>query len=506
MAMRFVTEEPVRGGYPPPGFFSLPGLEQVRAMAQGLVPRPPFFRLTGIRITHATSGAATLTMPASPWLQSSAGNVHIMPLVGAAVAQTSRSVAPPAAGIATRKLAVSFMRLPAVEMEGFVARGRVIMAGPSRATVEVHVEDTLGRLVAHVVGQTFFGPPDGPPPPPPSLAPAEEPTYATPDPPFRPLDAPPDPPLLGAALLDRGRRWVEGDTRSPMFQLVGARVLHVGEGEATFAVRTTEWLNNELRAALPINVPLAFATCAFATATVIPDGRVPSPGSFDLTGVGAAPLVADGRDLVARGKVIHAGGDLVVADTETFDADGARLAFTRSMTPLAPGRIRAGPDVSERVLATVVFADMVDSSGALQRMGDAGWRDSLEKVYAAMRKELQTFRGNEVNTTGDGFVATFDSPARAVQCSRAIRDAARRVGLETRIGIHLGEIERVGGDIAGIAVHVAKRVEGAAEPGAIFVTSTVRDAAAGSGIPFGSRGMHALKGVDEEWHLFSVED
>jgi len=122
-----------------------------------------------------------------------------------------------------------------------------------------------------------------------------------------------------------------------------------------------------------------------------------------------------------------------------------------------------------------------------------------------VRRQLQSFKGREVKRTGDGFLATFDSPARAVQCARAIRDAVKRLGIEVRAGLHTGECELVGADVAGIAVHIASRVQSAAGPSEILVSSTVRDLVAGSGLRFRDHGRHILKGIAGDWQLFVVE-
>jgi class 3 adenylate cyclase len=123
-----------------------------------------------------------------------------------------------------------------------------------------------------------------------------------------------------------------------------------------------------------------------------------------------------------------------------------------------------------------------------------------------VRRQLELFKGREVKTTGDGFLATFDSPTRAVQCARAVRDGVKRLGLEIRAGIHTGECEVGGGDVAGVAVHVAARVQSAAAAGEVFITGVVRDLIAGSGLRTSDRGVHHLKGLDGQWRLFGVED
>jgi class 3 adenylate cyclase/alpha-beta hydrolase superfamily lysophospholipase len=163
---------------------------------------------------------------------------------------------------------------------------------------------------------------------------------------------------------------------------------------------------------------------------------------------------------------------------------------------------RQAPQQPERLLATVLFADIVNSTEHAAKLGDNPWRELLEKFYAKMRDVLQQYRGREINTSGDGFLATFDGPARAVRCAGAIRDGVRSLGLEVRCGLHTGECEIVGDDLAGIAVHIGARVAGLADPGEILVSQTVRDLVAGSGLVLETQGTHVLKGVPGEWHLF----
>jgi class 3 adenylate cyclase len=159
----------------------------------------------------------------------------------------------------------------------------------------------------------------------------------------------------------------------------------------------------------------------------------------------------------------------------------------------------------DRTLATVLFTDLVDSTPQLESRGDSHWRAVLERHDRTVRHQIERFGGRLVKTTGDGIVALFDAPSRAVRCARAIRDAVRALDLSVRVGVHTGEIEYQASDIAGIAVHIAARVVTIAAPGEILVTSTVRDLAAGSLIDFHDRGTHALKGVSSPWRLFSIE-
>ncbi len=167
--------------------------------------------------------------------------------------------------------------------------------------------------------------------------------------------------------------------------------------------------------------------------------------------------------------------------------------------------VRRGPE-PDRVLATVLFTDLVGSTEHAVELGDTRWRYLLESHQAQVRRQLERFRGREIKTTGDGFLATFDGPARAIRCAQAVVDQSRGLGLETRAGVHTGECELIDDDVGGIAVHIAARVAALAEAGEVLVSSTVRDLVAGSGLTFADRGVHALKGVPDEWKLFAVAD
>jgi class 3 adenylate cyclase/pimeloyl-ACP methyl ester carboxylesterase len=178
--------------------------------------------------------------------------------------------------------------------------------------------------------------------------------------------------------------------------------------------------------------------------------------------------------------------DAVVAEIEEF------LTGTRSAPQL------------DRVLATVLFTDIVNSTARAAELGDRSWRDLLAAHHTEIRRLLAQFGGVEVNTTGDGFLATFDGPARAVRCAVAITEAVRALGIEIRAGIHTGEIERAPDDVSGVAVHVGARVAALAGASEVLVTSTVKDLVLGSGLEFDERGVHPLKGVPGDWHLYAV--
>ena len=159
----------------------------------------------------------------------------------------------------------------------------------------------------------------------------------------------------------------------------------------------------------------------------------------------------------------------------------------------------------ERMLATVLFTDIVDSTTTAIQLGDRRWREVLEQHNALVRRELLRYRGREVDSAGDGFLATFDGPARAISCASAIVGGVQELGLTVRAGLHTGECEIADGKVAGIAVHTGARVAGEASAGEVLVSSTVKDLVAGSGIAFVERGAHELKGIPGEWHLFALE-
>jgi class 3 adenylate cyclase len=158
----------------------------------------------------------------------------------------------------------------------------------------------------------------------------------------------------------------------------------------------------------------------------------------------------------------------------------------------------------DRVLATVLFTDIVDSTRRAAEIGDRDWHALLDAHDAVVRSQLSRFRGREVNTSGDGFLAMFDGPQRAIRCAMAIRDAVQTLGIEVRAGLHTGECEVRGDDIGGIGVHIGARVSALAGPNDVLVSSTLRDLVIGSGLEFEERGSYKLKGVPGEWHLFAV--
>jgi class 3 adenylate cyclase len=160
--------------------------------------------------------------------------------------------------------------------------------------------------------------------------------------------------------------------------------------------------------------------------------------------------------------------------------------------------------VPDRVLATVLFTDLVDSTAIAARLGDRGWRDLLARHQQDVRRQLDRFGGREIDTAGDGFFATFDGPAKAIRCGRAVIASAAALDLQVRAGLHTGEVEILGDKVAGLAVHIGARVMSHAAGGELLASGTVRDLVAGSGVTFADRGVTELKGVPGEWRLFLV--
>ena len=207
--------------------------------------------------------------------------------------------------------------------------------------------------------------------------------------------------------------------------------------------------------------------------------------------------VAQGRYLADHIKgatfIELPGGILTMADNPVLDEVAEFLTGER-------------PEVEvERILTTVLFTDIVGSTAQAASLGDERWHSLLDAHDRAVREQLRRFRGREINTTGDGFVASFDGPARGIRCAKAVIESTRKLGVQLRVGLHTGECEVRGDDLAGLAVHIAARVGALAAPREVLVSSTVRDLVVGSGLEFADRGEHELKGVPGFWKLFAVQ-
>ena len=258
------------------------------------------------------------------------------------------------------------------------------------------------------------------------------------------------------------------------------------------------WFRSHMRRSLSPGSALAFFRMMMESdvSDVLPIVRVPTvilaspsqrgPAEYFAQRIAGASLV----DLPPLQSIYHWVDEA---------ADAVALSETRRLAEHAGGRPAA-----ERVLSTVLFTDIVGSTEEAHRRGDRDWADLLENHHARIRRQLDVFRGRELDNAGDGFLAAFDGPARAIMCGRAISEAIRELGLEVRSGVHTGECEQVGDKLAGIAVHIGARVAATAQPGEVLVSSTVKDLVAGSGLEFEDRGEHSLKGIPGEWRLYAL--
>ncbi len=478
-------------------------------MMRGLVPRPPLSHLLGYRLTQVGSGTATLRMPVSPWFQDYTANIDVRVPAEEALAAAVLTGAPAGYEVRTVSLSVNLLRPPTIEAETLIARARTLNTGRAFTLAEVLVEDAQGRGVTHATGSFLLRPLEPAPPPLPGpLEPVEEPTYGTPDPYLRPLPAETFP----------FRIWDEGDylplqsrvvagefPPAPGYELFGITLAEVSPGAACFTLDTSGWLSSRTPEVAPGVV-----------ANLVHCGLTAPPIGLALAGQGLGivdqaidflrPVPADGGRLVCRGHLVHE-GDLLISKAEVTDPEGNRVAVGHQASLIVERRRRGSVgSTGARILATVLFTDIVESTRRAGELGDARWRELLDEHHTLVRRQVDLYKGREVKTTGDGFLATFDAPARAAHCARAIRDGVRGLGLEVRAGLHTGECEVVGADIAGVAVHIAARIMALAEPGEILVTGGLRDLVAGSGLRFVPRGRHELKGVDGEWEVFGVLD
>jgi class 3 adenylate cyclase len=273
-------------------------------------------------------------------------------------------------------------------------------------------------------------------------------------------------------------KWAPSAVGDPEFERWWARLLRLGTSPAGAIQLMDLYRDMDVRAALPaIDVPTLVVHREADLIVPVRQARyiaahIPNARYVELPGADHLPMVGD--------------QDEILDEVEEF------LVGSRH------GR------EAERSLATILFTDIVGSTEMAARLGDRRWRDLRERHDATVRRQLALHRGREVKTMGDGFLAVFDGPARAIRCACAIRDELRRIGIEVRAGIHTGEVELIGEDVGGMAVNIGARVGALAEGGEVLVSSTVRELVVGSGIEFEERGSHRLKGAPDEWRLFAV--
>jgi class 3 adenylate cyclase/pimeloyl-ACP methyl ester carboxylesterase len=284
--------------------------------------------------------------------------------------------------------------------------------------------------------------------------------------------------------IDRGwgtgefERWflsLTGQADDAAFVARAARYLRNSLTPRGAVIQNQIWIETDIRDVLPaVHVPaLVFEIAEYPEATAFLAARLPLAEVVSLPGEFRTPWIPGGE--------------------RTADE---LIRFARELHAQAAGL--------DRVLATVLFTDVVDSTAASAEFGDARWRETREAHDRAVRANLTRFRGREIKTMGDGFLATFDGPARAVRCATTIAQAVRALGVEVRAGVHTGEIELDGDDVAGLAVAIAARVSALAGAGEVLTSQTVKDLTAGSGLTFADAGEHELKGVPHRWRLYRV--
>jgi uncharacterized protein (TIGR00369 family) len=492
----------------------LSGLDVLRASIDRQLPDPPLTRLTGLRLSEAGLGMATAWMPASEWWQSGAGVflagttafVADMALGGSVLTS-----APPGMGITTSELSVNFLRVPTTRSGTIIGRGRLIHGTRTLGLAEATLEDARGRLLGHASSRCVLFRVD------PEILAARRAATAPPsdlaDPYLREVEGD----VRGAEYWDvtpgltAMQEMVDGTFLAPCLRLTGMRALEAREGEMKLAMPASGWLCNPF--GVVYGGALAFLADAahlMATATTVPAAT--AFNTIDLKVYFLRPVVPSDGELIAHAKVVHRGRTIAVVNSTITGPDGALVAQATGSLLILPGRhwerpVQVADELTAdtgRVLTTVLFVDMVDSTRKAAELGDEQWRKLLAEYHALVREQVRRFRGREVDTAGDGFFVAFDGAARAVQCAAAIGDQVRKLGLEVRAGIHAGECEESGGKLIGIAVHIGSRVVAVAEPGEILVSSTVRDLVAGSGIEFEDRGEHELKGIAGPWHLYAA--
>jgi class 3 adenylate cyclase len=509
-----IPDEPVRGRTPPPWIHALPGIERMRATSRGMLPTPPLARLLGLRTTNVAAGSATVVMPAAEAFMTGGGQIDLSALMMSALRSASYTALPPGVD-AVPRVFTSYMLRPAWPGPGnMLARARVVHSGNLFVHTEVQVEDPDGRHCAHgILQSTIRQVEPAPPPPPETMQPVEEPVYETPDPYLRRFEAMPL-----RDLFERGdgqamaRVLCEG--RIPIGNLLGLDFEEVTPGRSVVSMPASEWFCVAESDVSP-NALAAFATLA-GWASMVP---LLSPGRSLASGDGTVhflrPARSDGRRLRAESRVTDepppvasSTSQLSIVNTTIHDADGQLVALRRGSMGLLDNTLRThrARKTSRRLLATLLFVDIVDSTAHAERLGDAGWQRLLEEHRLAVRREISRYNGTEVDTTGDGFFVRFDSPVRAIDAACAARHATASLGIEVRTGIHTGECELQGNRLAGMAVHIAARIQAAAQAGEILVSSTVRDLSVGSTVRLADRGEQRLKGVPDPWRLYAVVD
>lgn len=501
-----IWNEPLRGDIPPAGFDGLPGIDRARAFLYNLVLPPSVYHLMGIKLTQVGPGSAVLAMGASPWRAHGNGQFELSDLIQGVIETAALTIAEPWRVVVARTMSYAQVRLISSRSVSFVGRGEVVRAADRIAFCRATAEDSDGRLIAQATGTVeFVDAPETTRGEKPRLEPVDPPRYPTPDPRERPLPA-----RMGELF----KRWIDApvetlartvageEVQPPAGHLIGCRYVDGGEGWCEVDLVASRWLRVWYPWIDPGNISVASIFAAGAAIHTLSPGEIFGILSYDLRHLRVVP--ADGRIVRCRAEA-ERHEDYVMVSGEVRDGD--QVVTGSSMYSVAlPARRRRGVPRSERKLASVLYTDIVASTATNERLGDRRWTEVLEDHHTIVRRALAEFGGREIKTTGDGFLATFDAPTEAIRCASAIRSGVRRLGIDTKAGVHTGEVEVGSGDLSGIAVNVAARVLDAADPGEVLVSRTVRDLVAGSSLAFADRGSRSVKGVSEDVHLFALDE
>jgi class 3 adenylate cyclase len=440
--------------------------------------------------------------------ESETGGLESELLQETALTEVAMTTLPPGMDAVPISITTNYFRPPRPQPGNLLARARVVNASRFFVFSEVEVEDPQGRRIAQGSGHLRLRRIDpAPPPAPVELTPVEEPTYATVDPYLR-QSAGMMPPLTswqendGDAVM---RMFADGTFVAPYQLKMPVGFSTMDRGHVVITLSASEWLCRYWPTVATTGIAsLANRAGWYACLTMPRRGQ--SLVALELTTRFYRSVPADGRALRAEARAELREDTVVFAQTLIHDADGRLVSSAQRLGAVIDNAERQKRPVVEtkRVLATLLFTDVVGSTAIAERLGDMRWRNLLEEHRATVRIEVQRCEGVEVKTIGDGFLIRFESPMRALNCAQAIRAHVKRLGIGIRAGIHTGECDLQGGDVAGIAVHIAARLQALASADEVLVSSTVKDLALGSGVRFEERGMHTLKGVPGEWRLYAL--
>lgn len=502
-----IPDEPVRGRTPPPWFRALSGIERMRAFSRNLVPSPPIACLLGYRATHVAAGTTTIVMPASDACIAPNGQLEIVPAAVTALEGATLTALPGGVDAVPMRFTFKAFR-PAWPGKGnILARARIVNDSHLFVFAEVQVEDPDGRYLGQGSLHSMIQPVEpAPPAPPPTLSRIEEPVYETPDPYLRRFASSPFVDLLeredGLTVM---RKVADGSLATPAVVTYGLHVHDLEQGRSRQSMPASEWfcgLGTDVSCQAIGTFADFCAWCAAMTLQRIGTNVL----LLDSDTRFLRPVRPDGRRIQAESTLTEPAPDLFVIDTKLHDADGRLVALGVAAVSRidTARRIARQRKESQRVLTTLLFTDIVDSTGHAQRLGDTAWRGLLDQHHFLTRREVARCNGAEVATTGDGFLARFESPAQAIEAACAVCRAVGPLGLQIRAGVHTGECEVTGNSLAGMAVHIAARIQATAAPGEVLVSSTVKALVVGSTVRFVDRGEQALKGVPEPWRLYAV--